>query len=82
MKKLLCILLITCTIIPLLVACGGGGDTVVTTDPAKTDAPTVTDAPVTTEYVELPDVPEDVDYEKEAYPFTLALVFLSICQLC
>ena len=72
MKKLLCILLITCTVIPLLVACGGGGNTVVTTDPAKTDAPTVTDAPVTTEYVELPDVPEDVDYEGHEFLILVA----------
>ncbi|MBQ7011554.1 MAG: hypothetical protein IJN63_07585 [Clostridia bacterium] len=63
MKKIICLLLIACTLIPLLVACGGGGNTVVTTEPPKDDDPVVTTAPTTTEYVEMPELPDDPDYD-------------------
>ena len=71
MKKLLCILLIACTLVPLLVACGGGGNTVVTTEPPKGDDPAVTTEPSTdtTEYVELPELPEGADYD--SYEFLI-----------
>ncbi len=63
MKKLICLLLIACTLIPLPVACGNGANTVVTTEPTKGDDTPVTTEPITTEYVELPELPEDADYD-------------------
>ena len=63
MKKFICLLLIACAIIPLLVACANGANTVVTTEPTKGDDTPVTTEPITTEYVELPELPEDADYD-------------------